>query len=521
MGEVWLAAHALLGRQAAIKLLHPEFTAREDIVSRFFNEARATTVIADPGIVQIFDFGYAGASAYIVMELLDGETLDARVGTRVLAVHDALRITRQVAASLGAAHARGIVHRDLKPENIYLVRDPEVAGGERAKILDFGIAKLTEHNGPKTVTATVMGTPAYMSPEQCRGAGKVDARADVYSLGCVLFAILAGHPPFLGEGIGDLIVQHISAPAPRVSSRRADVPPAVDALIARCLEKDPARRYASGADLARAIEEVMGMVPATAAVVSPSVVSATHMNAVTTLSSAVGATTTGIGARPNAGKRVALVGVGTAFVAGVVVVLATRGGAPAANGSDAVASTAGVAAPKAAVPDASVAAAGSHVAAVVAPPPLDERPALAERQLATLADRFKAWAPQHAGQGCPRASELGREVDPWGTAWVVTCTEQPEDQAIGLISAGPDGTLGSADDVRSWTVPSSARVLVGPRWTATKQTHRTDGPNPKPRPRPTTVSPPRTDGPKPTTASPPRTDGSSVPPVTPGIPTSR
>ena len=120
------------------------FSARPDIVTRFFNEARAATAIADPGIVQIFDFGHhVDGSAYIVMEMLDGEPLDQRL-RRIgrLAVADALRIMRQVASSLGAAHARGIVHRDLKPENIFLVRDPEVDGGERAKILDFGIAKL-------------------------------------------------------------------------------------------------------------------------------------------------------------------------------------------------------------------------------------------------------------------------------------------------------------------------------------------------------------------------------------------
>src|SRR5471032_3193195 len=132
MGEVWLAEHALLGRRAAIKLLHPMFSSQPDIVSRFFNEARAATSIADPGIVQIFDFGHhTDGAAYIVMELLDGETLEALWRRGVIAVTDALRIMRQVSSSLGAAHARGIVHRDLKPDNIFLVRDPEVPGGER------------------------------------------------------------------------------------------------------------------------------------------------------------------------------------------------------------------------------------------------------------------------------------------------------------------------------------------------------------------------------------------------------
>src|SRR5688572_19251988 len=127
MGSVWLAEHAMLGRRAAIKVLHPELSSRPEIVTRFFNEARAATAIADPGIVQIFDFGqHAGGSAYIVMELLDGEPLDRRLARLgALGLADALRIMRQVASTLGAAHERGIVHRDLKPENVFLVRDPE------------------------------------------------------------------------------------------------------------------------------------------------------------------------------------------------------------------------------------------------------------------------------------------------------------------------------------------------------------------------------------------------------------
>src|SRR5262245_15591953 len=152
MGTVWLAEHVMLGRRAAIKLLHPMYSARPDIVTRFFNEARAATAISDPGIVQIFDFGqHVDGTAYIAMELLEGEPLEQRLRRLGrLPVPDALRIMRQVASTLGVAHGRGIVHRDLKPENIFLVRDPEVIGGERAKVLDFGIAKLTGDSRVKT-----------------------------------------------------------------------------------------------------------------------------------------------------------------------------------------------------------------------------------------------------------------------------------------------------------------------------------------------------------------------------------
>ena len=193
MGVVYLGQHTLLGRQAAIKVLLPTLSTRPDIVNRFFNEARAVTLISDPGIVQVFDFGYhSDGSAFIVMEYLmeylEGEPLDRRLARlgRLPAV-ESLRLCRQLAISLAAAHARRIIHRDLKPENIYLIHDPEVASGERTKILDFGIAKLSDEHPDKLNTSTgmLMGTPAYMSPEQCRGLKDLDHRSDIYALGCV------------------------------------------------------------------------------------------------------------------------------------------------------------------------------------------------------------------------------------------------------------------------------------------------------------------------------------------------
>ncbi|HEX8114392.1 MAG TPA: serine/threonine-protein kinase, partial [Kofleriaceae bacterium] len=216
MGAVYLGQHQLLGRRAAIKVLLPELSARPDIVNRFFNEARAVTSISDPGIVQVFDFGYhTDGSAFIVMEYLEGEPLDrrlARLGK--LPAYEALLLCRQIASSLAAAHAQNIIHRDLKPENIYLVHDGEVASGERSKILDFGIAKLSDDNPGKIKTSTgaLMGTPIYMSPEQCRGLATLDHRSDIYSLGCVLFHLLTGRPPFEGEGMGDIIAAHIREP---------------------------------------------------------------------------------------------------------------------------------------------------------------------------------------------------------------------------------------------------------------------------------------------------------------------
>ena len=261
MGAVYLGQHQLLGRRAAIKVLLPELSARPDIVNRFFNEARAVTSISDPGIVQVFDFGYhTDGSAFIVMEYLEGEPLDRRL-TRLgkLPASEALRLCRQIAASLAAAHAQNIIHRDLKPENIYLVHDGEVASGERSKILDFGIAKLSDDNPGKlkTNTGALMGTPIYMSPEQCRGLANLDHRSDIYSLGCVLFHLLTGRPPFEGEGMGDIIAAHIREPSPAPSSRAPEIAPAIDALVLRCLAKSPDERFQTMHELAAAIGQIL------------------------------------------------------------------------------------------------------------------------------------------------------------------------------------------------------------------------------------------------------------------------
>ena len=266
MGEVWAGEHELLGRRAAIKLLRPSLNERKDLVTRFINEARAAAAISDPGIVQVFDFGHhTDGCAFIVMELLEGEPLDARLERcHHLGVRVALRWMRQVACAVGAAHTQQIVHRDLKPENIFIVPDPEVEGGERAKVLDFGIAKLTGDRfgvTGQTQTAALFGTPMYMSPEQCRGAGRVDQRTDIYSLGCVLYTMLTGVPPFDVAGVGDMIVKHMLEAPPRASSLDRTIPAEVDELIARCMAKTPGDRYDNGNELADAIDAMLAPVP--------------------------------------------------------------------------------------------------------------------------------------------------------------------------------------------------------------------------------------------------------------------
>jgi serine/threonine-protein kinase len=268
MGAVYAGEHTLLGRKAAIKVLLPEFSTNQELVERFFKEAVAATAIKHPGIVQIYDFGHQDdGSAYIAMEFLEGEGLDARLRRLgKLPVLQALRFTGQIASALAVAHGRGIVHRDLKPGNIFIIPDPQVAGGERIKILDFGIAKVAPAATPdaaptaQTRVGALMGSPSYMSPEQCRGAGEIDHRADLYSVGCILFEMLTGRPPFLDNGAGYIAVlaQQLHDLPPVPSALRPDLTPELDALVWQLLAKDPAARPDTAGHLAQAVSAIAG-----------------------------------------------------------------------------------------------------------------------------------------------------------------------------------------------------------------------------------------------------------------------
>jgi serine/threonine-protein kinase len=231
-------------------------------VDRFFSEARAATRIADPGIVVVYDFGWhTNGAAYIVMEHLAGESVQARLRHGRVAVVDAVRAMQQAAMAMAVAHGAGIIHRDLKPDNLFLVPDLIVVGGERIKILDFGIAKLLgdEHGKPsRTRTGLIMGTPAYMSPEQCRGAPDVDHRTDIYALGCVLFHLLCGRLPFMASTPGDMIAAHLREPPSRPSLFVPQIPITLDIIAMRCLAKQADDRYASMTELARALVSAVG-----------------------------------------------------------------------------------------------------------------------------------------------------------------------------------------------------------------------------------------------------------------------
>jgi serine/threonine-protein kinase len=242
-GAVYRAVHPLIGKAAAVKVLNKQYSSNPQMVSRFVAEARAVNQIKNRNIIDIFSFGaLPDGRQYYVMELLDGKTLDAYLkGKGRLSPEEAIPLLRGIARALDAAHAAGIAHRDLKPENVFLVFDDD--GAVFPKLLDFGIAKLLGDSitGHKTRTGTPMGTPHYMSPEQCRGRN-VDARTDVYSFGVMLFEMLTGKVPFDGEDVMEILVKHTSAEAPRPSAVCADLPAALDAPVLAFLEKDPAAR---------------------------------------------------------------------------------------------------------------------------------------------------------------------------------------------------------------------------------------------------------------------------------------
>lgn len=237
MGEVWRATDLRLRRAVAVKVLPPGLATESEDLARFEREARLSAGLQHPGITVVFDIGEHEGRTFFVMEFLDGRPLDRVLAEQPggLAVDRALSIAAQVADALAAAHAHGIVHRDVKPANLMLL------AGDRVKICDFGIARLAAATAQLTSTGVVLGTLAFMAPEQCQGE-RVDARADLYALGCVLHNMLTGRPPFCADNPAALMLRHISAAPPRPSTLRPQVSAQVDQLVLDLLAKDPDHR---------------------------------------------------------------------------------------------------------------------------------------------------------------------------------------------------------------------------------------------------------------------------------------
>jgi Tol biopolymer transport system component len=264
MGEVYRAVDTRLGRAVAIKLLPKAFAEDADRLRRFEQEARATATLNHPAILAIYDVGVHEGCQYLVTELLDGQSLRDRLAGGALPVPTAIDFGRQLAEGLAVAHEHGITHRDLKPENVF------VLPGERIKILDFGLAKLTQAgivggDGSSTETRqatlphTIIGTLGYMAPEQARG-GSADHRTDIFAFGCVLFEMLEGKALYAGLTPADTISAILKDPPPEpTSTPERPLPPAVQRIVHRCLEKDPVARFQSARDLAFVLNSLSGV----------------------------------------------------------------------------------------------------------------------------------------------------------------------------------------------------------------------------------------------------------------------
>jgi serine/threonine protein kinase len=279
MGAVYQAEHTHMRKRLAVKVLHPEMSRLPEVVARFEREAMAAAHIDHPNVAAATDFGkLEDGSFFLVLEYVEGRGLRDVIAEGPLELGRALHVGRQIASALGRAHALGIVHRDLKPENVMLVAregDPDFV-----KVLDFGIAKVpigelgsdrAVHSGPAlTQLGMVYGTPEYMAPEQALGQ-EVDARADLYSLGAIMFEMLAGVRPYEHESKVTLLGMHVTAPIPKMSVRApgSNVPPAVEAVVAKLLAKEASARFADSKALVEAIDEVVESLVASGQIAEP------------------------------------------------------------------------------------------------------------------------------------------------------------------------------------------------------------------------------------------------------------
>jgi eukaryotic-like serine/threonine-protein kinase len=244
MATVWAGEDLILGRPVAVKVLHEGLAQDVGFRGRFEREAHHAALLSHPNVVTVHDSGQEDETLFMVMELVDGRSLRSILSSAVgpVAVSHAVRLGRQVLAALAHAHARGIVHRDIKPANILIDNEDVV------KVADFGIAKAAEDTTDLSPAGMVMGTAAYVSPEQAAGRAVTPA-SDLYSLGCVLYECLACQPPFVGPSVLAVALQHYNDSPPPLRSRAPAAHPAIERVVMRALEKDPARRFESAAEM--------------------------------------------------------------------------------------------------------------------------------------------------------------------------------------------------------------------------------------------------------------------------------
>lgn len=275
MAAVYEAENVDIGKRVAVKILAAELITSRVVRERFLREARAAASVRSPYICDVYDSGMYEERPFLVMELLEGESLyDLLTRVRQLDFESTLRIATHSARGLQKAHEANIVHRDLKPENIFLTRDEE--GHLLAKLVDFGLAKFYEQTtGPDQVSArltregALFGTPAYMSPEQAKGKGEVDHRADLWALGCIVYECLTGQTVWsVDQGVAMILAQIASAPLPRPSKLRPDLPPSFEQWFLKALERDPAKRFQTARELSDALARALAPAPSSPRAVS-------------------------------------------------------------------------------------------------------------------------------------------------------------------------------------------------------------------------------------------------------------
>lgn len=253
MGTVYRVEHVVLGRQYALKALRSRVVERdEDAAENFVREARTAARVHHPNIVDVFDFGYLpDGRPYFVMELLEGESLTSRVARGALPPPEVVTIARQLATALAAAHDRGVIHADVTPSNVLVLGGNDI----HVKLVDFGLAKLAGEGMRDENPEFVLGTPAYISPEQLRGLAATD-RSDQYGLGAVVYELLVGHPPFVADDLRQLCMMHIQAPVPPIESPHGPLPPKLADVVNTCLAKTPQARFPGMRALLAALDEI-------------------------------------------------------------------------------------------------------------------------------------------------------------------------------------------------------------------------------------------------------------------------
>ncbi len=364
MGVVVSARHLQLEERVALKFLLPAALQNSEAVSRFLREARAAVRIKSEYVARVSDVGQLDNGApYMVMEYLDGGDLAAWLSQRgALPVEQAIEFVLQACVAVADAHALGIIHRDLKPANLFCLRRSD--GQLSIKVLDFGISKLTNPGGSgsqpsmqMTKTASLMGTPLYMSPEQMRSSREVDAGTDIWALGAIIFELLAGRPAFLADTVTELAIKVANEPPPPLRGFRPDLPPGLEPVVLKCLEKDRARRFRNVADLSTAlmpfaplrarglVDRIAGIIQSAGGLVETAIAPPMSGEAVAGRSHASGGTFPAIGRTTvggSAGKAAAIGGgtfVGLAAIGGLAFLLLSRkppeGPPPVASASSA------------------------------------------------------------------------------------------------------------------------------------------------------------------------------------------